>query len=93
MRRALVEALLPTATVEIRSKAALPHARSMALVLGDGQRITLLLDQGFGAWRAEGQPRHDFSSDPGAQARALKARVFSVSVDVGQDAPLVLEQG
>lgn len=93
MRRTLVEALLPRAIVEIRSKAALLHARSMALVLGDGQRITFLLDQGFGAWRAEGQPRHDFSSDPVAQARALKVQVFSVSVNSGQDAPLVLEQG
>ena len=65
----------------------------MTLTLGDGSRVTLLLDQGFGAWRAEGELRHNFSNDPAAQARALRAASFRVVVEPKSQVPIILEDG
>ena len=90
-RRKVIQALLPKASVDIRAKADLPHARSLNLTLGDGRRVVLLLDQGFGAWRGEGEMRHDFKNDPPAQARALRAASFRVLVDAKSEAPIILD--
>ncbi|MBF0400592.1 MAG: DUF1998 domain-containing protein [Magnetococcales bacterium] len=91
MRRAVLEALLPGIRVDIRSKASLPHARTFEISLNDGREVKILLDQGFGAWRAEGTPRHDFRAEPAQQARTLKSLVFEICVEAGHDAPIVLE--
>ena len=91
-RRQLLQALLPKANIELRAKADLPHARSLTLTLGDGRRIALLLDQGFGAWRTEAAARHDFRADPAAQARALRAAVFKVHSEPTSELPMVVEE-
>jgi len=92
-RREVLQALLPKkSSAVIRPKADLPHARRLRLALGDGRHITLLLDQGFGAWRAGGAPRHDFHGDPARQARAIAGAVFPVHVESGCEAPMILEE-
>ena len=91
-RRTVLQALLPNAQIDIRGKVELPHARSFALRLGDGRNVTILLDQGFGAWRAQGAPKYDFGAEPARQARSLNSLDFTISVEPGCEAPIVLEQ-
>ena len=91
-RRNVLQALLPNAQIDLRGKAELPHARSFALGLGDGRNVTILLDQGFGAWRAQGVPKYDFSADPAKQVRLLKSLDFAIGVEPDAEAPIVLEQ-
>ena len=93
VRRAVLEALLPGARVDIRHRTELPHERSFRFRLGDGRVTTVLLDQGFGAWRTRGAPPHDFTAEPAGQARSLKSLNFEVGVETGQEAPIVLEEG
>ena len=91
-RRTVLQALLPNAQIDLRGKAELPHARSFTLRLGDGRNITILLDQGFGAWRAPGAPKYDFGADPAKQAGLLKSLDFTIGVEPGSEAPIVLEE-
>ena len=91
-RRAVLQALLPNAQIDVRGKSELPHARSFALRLGDGRSITILLDQGFGAWRARCAPKHDFSADAAKQAQVLKSLDFVIGVEPGFEVPIVLEE-
>ena len=91
-RRNVLQALLPNAQIDLRGKAELPHARSFALRLGDGRNVTILLDQGFGAWRAQGVPKYDFGADPAKQVRLLKSLDFAIGVEPGAEAPIVLEE-
>ena len=86
-RRTVLQALLPNAQIDIRGKVELPHARSFALRLGDGRNVTILLDQGFGAWRAQGAPKYDFGAEPARQARSLNSLDFTISVEPGCEAP------
>ena len=51
-----------------------------------------MVDQGLGAWRAAGAPRHNFHADPARQARALASTKFAVHVETGRDAPIVLAE-
>ena len=92
MRRAVLKELLPDARIDIRDKLELPHERSFKLRLGDGRTTTILLDQGVGAWRVRGTPRHDFGADPAKQARSLKSLNFRVGVEAGREVPIVLEE-
>jgi hypothetical protein len=74
MRRAVLLALFPKATVSLkRNKGDLPHHRRLALHLRDGRSIVLLLDQGMGGWRSEGYARHDFAASAAVQAQSLSA--------------------
>ena len=94
LRLLVLRALLPgDADVAIRPKAELPHARRLGLELTDGRRVTLLLDQGFGAWRSAGAPLHDFQADPTRQAQALRMGKFDVRVEPGSEAPMIVEFG
>ena len=92
VRRDVLGAMFPGARIDIRDKAELPHARFFELQLGDGGNLTILLDQGFGAWRADGSPKHDFGAEPARQARSLKSLDFTISVEAGREAPIVLEE-
>lgn len=48
------------------------HGRKLELEYADGEKVLVLLDQGFGYWRVAGSPpRHDFRSAPAAQASEL----------------------
>lgn len=51
--------------------AAAPHGRKVVLTYQDGTSAILLLDQGFGYWRAQGVDQHNFRAAPAAQAKAL----------------------
>ena len=92
IRHAVLKEMFPDARIDIRDKAELPHERSFKLRLGDGRSTIILLDQGFGAWRAHGAPKHDFTATPARQARDLKSLNFTVGVEVGREAPIVLEE-
>ncbi len=95
MCRDVLKVLLPDAEIDFRSKAEVPHERSLGLLLGDGRRTKVLLDQGFGAWRtsrASGAPRHDFEADPSRQARSLMALDFRIAVEGRREAPIVLTE-
>lgn len=48
-----------------------PHNRKLTLSFTDGTSAVVLLDQGFGVWRARSSQRHDFRAGPRAQAKAL----------------------
>lgn len=90
-RRGVLMALLPNASIEFLAKRDLPHARSLNLALGDGRRVVLLFDQGFGAWRSDGPTRHDFNATPPIQARALRGVAFGVRAEASREVPLILE--
>lgn len=91
-RRQVIEALLPGVSVQTSAKNATPHARTLTLTLCDNRRLVALLDQGFGAWRADETVRHDFHAGPAAQARAMRAATFTVRADRAGDLPMVLEE-
>ena len=56
------------------------HGRKLELEYADGQKVLVLLDQGFGYWRIAGSPpRHDFRSAPAAQASELLRSSAAVS--------------
>lgn len=90
-RRKVLEGILPDARINICDKTDLPHARSFSLHYQDDRVITILLDQGFGAWRAVGAPKHDFRTEPAIQARLLKSQKFKVVIETGREAPIVVE--
>lgn len=91
MRRAVMQELFPNAQIQICERAQLPHERSLNLRLGDGRNVTMLLDQGLGAWRARGTPRHDFVAEPPRQARSLRSLKLAIAVEEGREAPVVLQ--
>lgn len=91
-REKVMRQLWPNAIVEVREKTATAHARRLSLCLGDGREITILFDQGFGGWRTEGAPRHDFRAEPIAQARAILSASYSVAGDA-LGSPFVLFEG
>ena len=91
-RCAVLGELLPGARVTMCDKAQLPHERRLTLETRDGREVVVLLDQGFGAWRADGVPRHDFAATPVRQARSLKALDVMVESEAGREIPIVVEQ-
>ena len=93
VRGAVLEELLPGARIRIVDKATIPHERRLTLTTGDGRRVVIFLDQGFGAWRARGVPRHDFAATPRRQALSLKSLKFSVLSEPGRQIPIVVEEG
>jgi ATP-dependent helicase YprA (DUF1998 family) len=48
-----------------------PHGRKLTIDYDDGSSAILLLDQGFGYWRARSGDQHNFRAGPIEQARAL----------------------
>ena len=60
------------------------HGRKLELEYADGQKVLVLLDQGFGYWRITGSPpRHDFRSAPAVQASEL-LRASTAVAGVGE---------
>lgn len=47
------------------------HGRKLTLRYSDGNEVVILLDQGFGYWRAQLNDRHDFRASPAQQVRAM----------------------
>jgi len=91
IRQEVLQKLIPNAQIDIRDKIEIPHERSFQLHLSDGRNITILLDQGFGAWRAGGAPRYDFTDSSAGQARFLRNLDFRVEVERAREVPIVLE--
>ena len=90
MRCEVATRLMPDARINIRAKRDVPHDRRLTLHLADGRRIVVLLDQGFGAWRAAGATRHDFAAEPTAQADAIRKMSCTVSSDREGGAPAIV---
>jgi hypothetical protein len=89
-RRAVIERLFPRATVSIIPKAQQPHARSLELKLNDGRRLQVLLDQGFGAWRADGSARHDFRLPADKQAEQIKKAAIRLRMSEKYGSPVIM---
>ena len=87
-----MQSMLVGATIEILPRRQCPHARSLRLDWADGRRLTIHLDQGFGAWDlAAGAPvLLDGSLGAEAQDRKALSATFSVAArrDGGVGAPL-----
>jgi DEAD/DEAH box helicase domain-containing protein len=90
-RRAVLERLFPRAKISVLPKAQQPHARSFELKLNDGRCVLLLLDKGFGAWRADGTARHDFRDSPDKQAMKIKQADIRLRMGERQATPIVIE--
>jgi hypothetical protein len=90
MRLEIAARLMPGARIDIRAKPDVPHERRLTLHLADGRRIVVLLDQGFGAWRAAGATRHDFGAEPTAQANAIQKLACTVSSDRERGTPAIV---
>jgi hypothetical protein len=90
MRREVAARLIPRARIDIWAKPDIPHERRFTLHLADGRRIVVLLDQGFGAWRAAGATRHDFGAEPTAQANAIRKLACTVSSDREPGTPAIV---
>lgn len=90
-RQAVLEGLFPGSTVSILPKAKQPHARSLEMELNDGRRFQILLDQGFGAWRADGPVRHDFRDTPDRQAVKIKQADIQLRMNENNGAPVIME--
>lgn len=92
LRHKVLTALFRDAAIEIAPKTQQPHARSLTLELGDGRYVRILLDQGFGAWRASGPPpRHDFRAPQSKQAEALKRADAQIRIALPSRTPMILE--
>jgi DEAD/DEAH box helicase domain-containing protein len=90
-RQDILRELFPHAKIAISPKSQQPHARSLVLKLNDGRRLQILLDQGFGAWRAEGIARHDFRQPPQKQALEIKCADARLRMGEKHGAPVILE--
>jgi DEAD/DEAH box helicase domain-containing protein len=91
-RKEVIEQLMPDAQLRLRQKRELSHARRLELVLANNQVMTILLDQGFGAWKAQGSPRHDFKAAPEIQATAIRKSTYEVSMAEKDGMPIVIER-
>ncbi len=90
LRAAVVEALIPSVRLQNLPRRDLPQARTLQLTLGDRRRVSILLDQGSGAWRCAPH-RHNFLQDPQTQARTLRHANFDVTICEPNGTPVVVE--
>lgn len=90
MRAGVLRAMLPSTSVSVSRKTDLPHHRAFEAELADGRTLTILLDQGFGAWKVERQVRHDFSAIHGLQAKQLKSAEFRITTMGADCAPVAI---
>lgn len=87
-----MQELWPQAQICFLSRSEIKHARSLHLVLGDGREITILLDQGFGGWRSQAAPRHDFQARAAAQAKQIRSSSYIVFAESGET-PIIIWEG
>ena len=90
LRSEVLSALLPASRLETLRRRDVSHARNLVLALKDGRRVSILLDQGFGAWTCDAI-RHDFSAAAPKQARELEERDFAVRISEPNGSPIVVE--
>lgn len=78
-RRAVIEAVAAAKKLDLElDVGAAPHSRQILLDFGSSQ-VRIVLDQGFGYWRAPYQTLFDFGARPTSQAKALLDAQFFVS--------------
>lgn len=73
-QKSVIEALAGSGGLEVNLRHAdVPHGRYLSLSLGDGVLVTIVLDQGFGAWSPKRgvTVKHDFAAGPSEQAKRL----------------------
>lgn len=90
LRRNTLEALMPNARIEFKPKRDLAHERRLALQLSDGQIVSILLDQGFGAWRAVSNTHYDFGLPAKRQAHEIRRLACRVAAEQGRSAMIVV---
>ena len=91
-RREVLRELLPAARIQLAARRAeVPHHRRLELRLTDGRLVLILLDQGFGGWRAEGIVRHDFAATASSQAARIGSLHASVAVAEPRGCPATVE--
>ncbi|MCR8726472.1 DEAD/DEAH box helicase [Frigidibacter sp. ROC022] len=85
LRREILSALFPGASVKLGTKSVCVHERFFLLTFDDGAKVKISLDQGFGAWREGSQKlvRFDHEARPEYQARALRDMRFVVAMQNG----------
>lgn len=85
LRREVLSALFPGASVMLGTKSDCAHARFFRFSFEDGSEASLSLDQGFGAWREASRrtSRFDHEAQPESQARALRDLRFEVALQDG----------
>ena len=93
-RDAVLQAMLKNhaqrVSVTTMARRDMPHERSLEVLWENGEKLVATLDQGFGAWRAAGRPRHDFVADAVAQAGALTQLGFDIRLD-GAGTAIILQ--
>ena len=91
-RRAVLGGMFEGADIRLGGRADCAHARSLAMTFEGGAKMTILLDQGFGAWEAHGRPRLDHEAPAKRQAHDVIRSRFDVSLRGGgrQTSPLVV---
>lgn len=85
LRRDVLSALFPGASVTLGTKPECAHARFFRFSFEDGPEVLLHLDQEFGAWREMSRrtTRFDHEAHPEAQARVLRELRFDVALQDG----------
>lgn len=89
---AFIGARIPRADASaVSRKGDLPHFRVLELSLADGRTVRVLLDQGFGTWRAEGSVLFRFSDPAAAQVRDLSLRGIRIAATNETTSPIGIE--
>ncbi|HXC89321.1 MAG TPA: DEAD/DEAH box helicase [Stellaceae bacterium] len=92
VRRDVLRRLLPSARVTLTGrKADLPHHRRLDFELQNGRHLTMVLDQGFGAWRTQSDVRHNFTAAADAQARSITSLNPPLRAAEARGTPLTIE--
>jgi hypothetical protein len=69
----------------------LPHHRRLDFELQNGRHLTMVLDQGFGAWRTQSDVRHNFTAAADAQARSITSLNPPLRAAEARGTPLTIE--
>ena len=90
LRREFLSALMPAAQLQFAPRRDMSHARYLLLTFADGRQVSILLDQGFGAWKCD-PLRHDFTAKAAEQARRLNDQSFRVRIAEPNGSPIIVE--
>jgi hypothetical protein len=69
----------------------IPHARRLRIETADHGRLELLLDHGFGHWRAARRVAFDFTASRAAQGATLLRAEFEVATEAGSRTEIFVE--
>lgn len=93
-RYAVLQDLFPKARIIVARKNDIPHARSLQITLTNGKCLTILLDQGFGAWFTKDKFAYDLFDAPAPeQARMLREKQLNIDLVVKNGMPVIIQLG